>query len=255
MKKINMTGILIVFCFSFTYQIHAQRFLNKIQNRTEDKILDEIFKEGDGKKETTENQETSRSATSNTRGEGLTASAIDVNENIDAASAAYKSENYSNSRIAVRKALQGIELEIGMKVLASLPESVVGLSKSEDADRVTSTGINFTGLTIERAYTKGDQELRLVIANNSAWLSAVNMYISNGGAATTDEQQNYKQIRFQGYQGVIEYDEGSGYKLSVPFGQSSVFVLNGINFSNEQQMMSAADKFNLENIRKQLGEQ
>ena len=140
-------------------------------------------------------------------------------------------------------------------MLESLPVSVNDLSKRDEADRVTSSGINFAGLMIEREYAKGDQELRVTIANNSAWLSAVNLYLSSGGYATTDEQQDYKKVTFQGYQGIIEYDEGSGYKLSVPFGQSSIFVLNGINFDNEQQMMNAAGKFSIESIKKQLGEQ
>jgi len=243
----------VIIVLVFANQIQAQRFLNKLQNKTEDKIIDEIFKED--KKETPGNQESGRSTTANTRGEGLSAANIDVPHSIDAASAAYKSEKYTESRNSIREAIQGIELEIGKKVLESLPQSVNDLSKRDVADRVTSSGINFAGLLIEREYAKGDQELRLAIANNSAWLSAVNLYLGSGGYATTDEQQNYKKITFQGYQGIIEFDESSGYKLSVPFGQSSIFVLDGINFDNEQQMMNAAGKFSIENIKKQLGEQ
>ena len=253
MKKVCITVLTIIVSLVFANQIMAQRFLNKLQNKTEDKIIDEIFKED--KKETPGNQESSKSTTSNKRGEGLTATVIDVPASIEAASNAYQSEKYTQSRNSIREAIQGIELEIGIKVLISLPESVNDLSKRDEADRVTSSGINFAGLLIEREYAKGDQELRVTIANNSAWLSAVNLYLSSGGYATTDEQQDYKKITFQGYQGIIEYDEGSGYKLSVPFGQSSIFILNGINFGNEQQMMNAAGKFSIESIKKQLGEQ
>jgi hypothetical protein len=253
MRKILILVITVIFGLGCANQIQAQRFLDKIKDKTEDKIIDEIFKEDE--KEAPANQQTSQPATANTRGEGLSASVIDVPASIDAASTAYKSQNYIQSRNSIREAIQGIELEIGKKVLESLPQSVSDLSRQDDADRVTSSGIHFAGLMIEREYAKGDQELRVTIANNSAWLSAVNLYLSGGGYATTDEQQNYKKITFQGYQGIIEYDESAGYKLSVPFGQSSIFVLNGINFSNEQQMMNAAGKFSIENIKKQLGEQ
>ncbi len=253
MRQIFITAMTVIITLAFNNQIEAQRFLNKLQNKTEDKIIDEIFKED--KKETPGNQESGKSATSNTRGEGLSATAIDVSASIEAATTAYKSEKYTESRNSIRQAIQGIELEIGKKVLESLPQSVNDLSKRDDADRVTSSGINFAGLLIEREYAKGDQELRLAIANNSAWLSAVNIYLSSGGYATTDEQQDYKKITFQGYQGIIEYDESSGYKLSVPFGQSSIFILNGVNFDTEQQMMNAAGKFSIESIKKQLGEQ
>jgi hypothetical protein len=253
MRKIFTLVTAAIISLASANHIHAQRFLNKLQDRAEDKILDEIFKEDE--KETSPGQETGKPSTSNTRGEGLSASAIDVPACIDAASASYKSEKYTQSRNSVREALQGIELEIGKKVLESLPQSVNDLSKQDDADRVTSSGINFAGLMIEREYAKGDQELRLIIANNSAWLTSVNLYLSSGAYASTDEQPDYKKVTFQGYQGVIEYDDNAGYKLSVPFGQSSIFVLNGINFSNEQQVMNAAGKFNIEEIKKQLGEQ
>ncbi|MBN2214688.1 MAG: hypothetical protein JW723_10625 [Bacteroidales bacterium] len=253
MKKILTLLTAAIIGLASANQIHAQRFLNKLQDRAEDKILDEIFDEDE--KEAPPDRETGKTSTSNTRGEGLSASAIDVPACIDAASASYKSEKYTQSRNSVREAIQGIELEIGKKVLESLPQSVNDLSGQADADRVTSSGINFAGLMIEREYAKGDQELRVVIANNSAWLTSVNLYLSSGGYATTEEQPDYKKITFQGYQGVIEYDEGSGYKLSVPFGQSSIFVLNGINFSNEQQVMNAAGKFSIDNIKRQLGEQ
>ena len=133
--------------------------------------------------------------------------------------------------------------------------SVNDLTKQDDADNVTSSGMNFAGLVIERGYAKGDQELKVSIANNSAWLSAVNLYLNGGGYASTENQENYKKITFQGYPGVIEFDQSSGYKLSVPFGQSSIFILNGTNFDTEQQMMNAAGKFSIDSIKKQLGEQ
>ena len=80
------------------------------------------------------------------------------------------------------------------------------------------------------------------------------MYLANSGYATSSSDQNYKQVKFQDYRGVLEYDEYSGYKLSVPFGQSSVFVLEGINFANENELMTAGNKFDLNAIKNQLGE-
>ncbi|MBN2613387.1 MAG: hypothetical protein JXB00_17670 [Bacteroidales bacterium] len=253
MRKI-FTLLLFVFSLSFINQAYAQRFLDKLKDKTEDKIIDEIFKEEEKKETPTSPQPESQQAT-NTRGEGLSAAAIDVPASIDAASGSYKSGNYSASRNSIREAIQGIELEIGKKVLESLPQSVKDLSKRDSDDKVTSSGINFAGLMIERTYAKGDQELYIAIGNNSAWLSSINLYLGSGGYATTEEQPNYKKVTFQGYQAVIEFDESAGYKLSVPFGQSSIFVLNGINFSNEQEMMDAASKFSIESIKKQLGEQ
>ena len=87
-------------------------------------------------------------------------------------------------------------------------------------------------------------------------MSAVNMYMANGGyAQTTGGQQNWKQTKVKGHKAIIEYDESSGYKLSVPLGQSSLIVLEGINYETEQEMMSAANTFDIDGIKKKLGEQ
>jgi hypothetical protein len=84
-------------------------------------------------------------------------------------------------------------------------------------------------------------------------MSAVNMYLTNGNYATTGEQ-NWKQTKVKGYRGVIEYHESSGYKLSVPIGQSSLIVWEGINFASEQDMMNAATSFDIDGIKNKLGE-
>ena len=81
------------------------------------------------------------------------------------------------------------------------------------------------------------------------------MYLANGGyAQNTNGQQNWKQTKVKGYRAVIEYNESSGYKLSVPVGQSSIIIFEGINFANEQEMMNAANQIDIDGIKKHLGE-
>jgi hypothetical protein len=84
----------------------------------------------------------------------------------------------------------------------------------------------------------------------------VNAYLAAGGhAQTTGGEQNWKQVKVKEHRGIIEYDESSGYKLSVPIGQSSLIVWEGINFASEQDMMNAANAFDLDGIKMTLGEQ
>jgi hypothetical protein len=59
----------------------------------------------------------------------------------------------------------------------------------------------------------------------------------------------------KGYRAIIEYSEGSGYELSVPIGQSSIIVFKGVNFASEAEMMKAAEVFDIDGIKKELGEQ
>jgi len=122
---------------------------------------------------------------------------------------------------------------------------------------VTSTGYGWAGLTIHREYndTK-DKEIRVTIANNSAWMAGVNAYLTNGGyAQQTNGQQNWKQTKVKGNRAIIEYDESSGYKLSVPLGQSSLIVYEGVNIASEGDMIKAAEGLDIDGIKKQLGEQ
>ncbi|HEX5170299.1 MAG TPA: hypothetical protein VFW11_14075 [Cyclobacteriaceae bacterium] len=193
---------------------------------------------------------------SNNSGGGLISTPPDVKQNLTDAETSYKSKSYGEARYSVQQAMLGVELEIGHQILKSLPESVSDLPMQSDQDQVTSTGWGWVGLTIKREYLKGDKELTTLVANNSAWMSAVNMYLTSGGyAQSTGGQQNWKQTKVKGYRAVIEYNEGSGYKLSVPVGQSSLIVWEAVNFANEQEVMTAANAFDIDGIKKMLGEQ
>lgn len=197
----------------------------------------------------------SRSRAQNKTGGGLVSTPPDVKSNLADADKSFKSKSYSQARYAIQQAMLGVEMEIGQKVLATMPASVKGLDRIAESDQVTSTGYGWAGLTIQREYAKGDQELRAMVANNSMMMAAVNMYLASGGyAQTTNGQQNWKHTKVKGHRGIIEYDDSSGYKLSVPLGQTSLLVWEGINFASEQEMMSAAEAFDIDGIMKMLGE-
>ena len=198
----------------------------------------------------------SASNPSNKGGGGLISTPPDVNQNLSDAETAHKAGKYGEARYAVQQAMLGVELEIGQKVLKSLPETVNNLKKEDQRDQVTSTGWGWAGLTIQREYTDGaDKLFRTTVANNSAWMSSVNMYLSNSGyAQQTNGQQNWKQTKVKGYRAVIEYDENSGYKLSVPLGQTSLIVWEAINYATEKEVMDSANEFDIDGVKNMLGE-
>jgi hypothetical protein len=203
----------------------------------------------------TENNASSSGRPSNKGGGGLVSTPPDVKQNLSDAESSFKNGSYGEARYAVQQAMLGVEMEIGQKVLKSLPETVTALPFVSEEDQVTSTGYGWAGLTITRTYRTDDKELRSTVANNSAWMSSVNMYLANGGySQQTGGQQNWKQIKVKGHKAIIEYDESSGYKLSVPLGQSSLIVWEGINYTSEQEMVSAANAFDIDGIKKMLGE-
>lgn len=238
----------------------SAQLLNKLKEKAEDKIVEKIF-EGN---ESPSSQNTagsvdsndsypSESSKTNTKGDGLSKKKIDIENAIASAEESITGKDFGRARSVIRDAIMAIELEIGENILASLPGSVDGMPKNLERDNVTSTGIGFVGLTIERVYTGPKKELRFTIGNNSALYSTVNMYLASGRYASSTEQ-DYKKIVFKGYDSVIEYDDYEGYSLSVPFGQSSIVVINGINYATEDEFMAAAKNFDIERIKSELGE-
>jgi hypothetical protein len=249
------------------------RLKNKVGNKTEQKASQEIDKLFGGKKNQTgtqggqsgqsgadgqqggQNGSDGGNNPSNTSGGGLISTPPDVKQNLADAEVAYKKNSYGEARYSVQQAMLGVELEIGNKIMKSLPESVSGLNKEAESDQVTSTGWGWAGLTIHREYSTKDKQFTVTIANNSVMMAGVNAYLSGGYAQQTGGEQNWKQTKLKGYRAVIEYSEGSGYELSVPIGQSSIMVFQGVNFATEAEMMKAAETFNIDGIKKELGEQ
>ncbi|HJP64266.1 MAG TPA: hypothetical protein VJ844_12545, partial [Mucilaginibacter sp.] len=68
-------------------------------------------------------------------------------------------------------------------------------------------------------------------------------------------KQNFKQVRVKGNKAIIQYEDSKGYTLIVSLGQSSMIVWECINFANEQEVMTAANTFDIDGIKKMLGEQ
>jgi hypothetical protein len=257
MKKTARILIAFFLFIGISYhQAEAQSFIKKLKNKTEDAVIDEMFKGKDKSNDSSSENKTSgdNSSMSNSKGGGLNNTKPDVLESIKDAESDFGNKHYSDARSSARLAIQGIELEIGENILTGLPSSINGLETIPEDDQVTSSGIGFVGLVIQRVYRGSEQEFRVTIGNDAAMLSAASMYLASGTYATSSEEQNYKQTKFKDQRAVIEYDESSGYKLSVPFGQSSILLTEGVNFTTEEEFMGASEEINIENIKNQLGE-
>jgi len=253
-----MIKILVSLSFLFLCQTSANsQILKKLKEKAENAAGKVIDKKTEGKADTvsrTENSTSGRNHISNTEGTGLITTPPDVKENLSSAETAFKSGNYGAARYAIQQAILGVEMEIGFKLLKSLPETIAGLPKQSDQDEVTSSGWGWSGLNIHRSYQNEKKQFELTIANNSM-LSMINQFLIGGAyGQSTGGQQKWKQIMVKGNKAIIEFDSGSGYKVSIPIGQSSLLAFEGVNFATEQEMMSAVNEFNIDEIKKTLGE-
>ncbi|MDB5121189.1 MAG: hypothetical protein JWN56_2407 [Sphingobacteriales bacterium] len=266
MKTFIKSGLICAVICGLSVSASAQGLLKKIKQSAESAAEKRISKEINkklGNEPSADNPSQqnasdvpgSKNNPNNKGGAGLITTPPDVKANITIAETAFKANQYGETRYAIQQAMLGVEMEIGKKILTNMPGSIVGLAAKKDEDKVTSTGWGWAGLTIYREYLEGDKQLRATIANNSVWMNAVNMFLVNGAyGQTTNNQQKWKQTKVKGYKAVIEYDESSGYKLSVPIGQTSLLMLEGVNFANENDLMAAANSFDIDGIKKTLGE-
>ncbi|HLO79726.1 MAG TPA: hypothetical protein VK166_02140, partial [Chitinophagaceae bacterium] len=87
-------------------------------------------------------------------------------------------------------------------------------------------------------------------------LEAWAMYF-NGGMMNTqmeNNEQKMKSIMVKGNKGVISYDASKGYTVVVMLTQGSALVWDGVNFASEQEMMDGVNSFDIDKIKKFLGE-
>lgn len=252
-----------ILCYPNSSEAQILKKLKEKANNVLDKKIDQKVEEKTGiGSESNSNSNTtptanSGSRTGNTRGAGLkNTEPPDVIAAIGDAGKSFDSKNYSDARYAVQQALVGIELQLGRELLKSLPASVDGLNADTSADKVASTQWGWNNLTIQRRYSDGkDKEMLVTIGNNLLYSGVVNAYFNNAYAVqTNNNEQNAKQVKVQGNKALITFEADKGYSLIVPIGQSSMVVWEDVNFSNEDEVMAAANKFNIDDIKKSLGE-
>lgn len=181
----------------------------------------------------------------------------DVNQQIIDAEQAHTAANYSDARYSIQQALIGVEIQLGRELLKSLPDPVVGLPKDTTQDKVMSTQWGWNNMTMQRIYTdKKDKQLTVTIGNNALYSGVANLYFNNAYMVQADaNDQNIKQVKVKGNKAIIQYEDSKGYTLMVPLGQSGLIVWECINFADETEVMNAANTFDIDGIKKMLGEQ
>ena len=266
MKKL-ICFICLIVGLALSNTVPAQGFLKKIKDKVVNKAIDKKVDEEVEKKtgvpsESSQNgndnnNNNSSGKPSNKGGGGLTnTEPPDVKMQMTEAETAHGAKNYSDARYSLQQALMGVEIQLGRQILKSLPPSVLSVPADTLQDKVMSTQWGWNNLSIQRVYRKDDKQLTITIGNNSLYSGMVNMYFANAGMMETNaDKQNFKQVRVKGNKAIIQYDDSKGYTLMMQMGQTSLIVWECINFANEQEVMTAANSFDIDGIKKMLGEQ
>jgi hypothetical protein len=250
--------ILLILAVSLVNTGLQAQFLKKLKEKVNSAVNKNTNTNTNSNGSQTANDNTSTGKPVNTKGGGLTnTTPPDVNQQIADATQAQAAGNYSDARYSLQQALMSIELQIGRQILLSLPENVSGLQKDTMQNKVMSTQWGWNNMTIQSVYKKDDKQMTVTIGNNGVYSGFVNMYFNSAYQQSSDNgnKQNVKQTKVKSYKALITYDDSKGYTLMVPIGQSSLIVWECINFATEADVMSAANAFDIDGIKKMLGEQ
>ncbi len=264
MKKSIM--LLLLFAGLFTAQPAKAQFLKKLKDKAKEAVNKTVggTDKNTNTNSTSESQDNNNNSTSsggkptNKGGGGLkNTTPPDVTQQIADAETAHTAAKYSDARYSIQQALVGVEIQLGREILKGLPSPVVALEKDTTLDKVSSTQWGWNNLTIQRVYSdKKDKQLTVTIGNNALYAGMANMYFNNAYGVQADaNNQNMKQTKVKGNKAIIEYDDSKGYTLMVSLGQSAMIVWECINFADENEVMAAANSFDIDGIKKSLGEQ
>ncbi len=253
-----MKKVLHLLCFLFAFMVTnnaaSQSFLKKIKDKV-NKTIDKSVSPGN---DSGNNNSGSSGKPTNKGGGGLSNTAPpDVKAQMTDAETAHAAKNYSDARYSLQQALMGVEIQLGRQILKSLPASVDALKVDTVKDIVMSTQWGWSNMSIQRVWKNtADKQLTITVGNAGIYAGLATLYFSNAGMMEANgAKQNFKQVKVKGNKAIIQYEDSKGYTLIVSLGQTSMIVWECINFANEQEVMTTANAFDIDGIKKMLGEQ
>lgn len=261
-----------LFCFGLSIPTQAQllKKLKEKANQAAEKVLDKKVDDAIGVNNGNNNNGNSgggnnsgannggNGRVSNKGGGGLKNSTPpDVMAQIADAEKAHGANDLNNARYSIQQALMGVEIQLGREILASLPANANGMDKDTTKNIVMSNQWGWSNMTIQTVYNKTpDKQMTISIGNNSIYSGMAAIYFANSGYMQANEKdQNIKQTRLKGYKAIIQYEDSKGYTLMVQLGQTSLIVWECVNFASEDDVMATAGTFDIDGIKKMMGEQ
>ncbi len=252
---------LLVFFFFCSNSGHSQlmkKFKEKVNEKIENAVGGTNNTNSNNQSNTNTNTSTSsQSGARNKGGGGLKSTTPpDVLAMMADAEKSHSAASYSDARYSLQQALVGVEIQLGYQVLASLPSQINDMTKDTTRNTVSSTQWGWNNLTIQTVYAKApDKEMTISIGNNSVYSGIAQLYFANTGYMANNQDKNIKQTRVKNNKAIIQYDDSKGYTLMMPLGQSSLIVWECVNFASEDEVMNAANQFDIDGIKKTIGEQ
>lgn len=261
MKKVIACFSAVVLFSCLTPQAQAQGLLKKLKDKVNEKV-NQVTGSNSSSSQTNSNNNNGAGSSSgsgpvNRTGAGLTNTPPpDVLTNI--ANAESAGSDYSKARYALQQAIMGVEIQLGRQIIQSLPNTVNGLTKDTTKNVVSSTQYGWSNMVIQTVYSDGkDKQMTVMIGNIPMYAALTNMYFNNAyvQANMTEKNPDIKQVQVKGEKAIIQFDQSTGYSLIAQLGQSTVMAWQCVNFATEDEVMKAANAFDIAGVKKLMGEQ
>ena len=171
------------------------------------------------------------------------AAADDVPARLDNARAAYQKGDIARAAREIEAALIQLHDRLGKTFAETLP-NLGGLWKAESVE-TESLGEIGGGLSVSRAFTRGDASLNVSLLLDSPEVASVQaMLTGNSG------QLNVKKVKVGGEDAVLRFDAATGTgEITMVVGGRVVLEVQGDNISNADPLLEAAGGWNVAKIK------
>ena len=173
--------------------------------------------------------------------------ADEVASRLDTARIAYQKGDLTHAARDAETALRLLQERLGKIFGETLPS--LGKSWQAEAVEVASLGDAGGGLSISRAYTKGDSSL-----NASLLLDSAEIESSQALLAQTSSQPNVKKLKIGAEDALLRFDAATvGGEITMVVGGRVILEVQGDNITSADPLIEAANAWNVAKIKTLLG--
>lgn len=171
------------------------------------------------------------------------AAADDVPARLDNARAAYQKGDLARAAREIEAALTQLHERLGKSFAEALP-NLGGQWKAESVE-TESLGEIGGGLSVSRAFTRGDASLNASLLLDSPEVASVQAMLTGNPA-----QVNVKKVKVGGEDALLRFDAATGTgEITMVVGGRVVLEVQGDNINNADPLLEAAGGWNLAKIK------
>jgi hypothetical protein len=181
------------------------------------------------------------------------ASADEITDQLDAASAEYESGELRKAAQTLQFAIASIQEKINLELLKLLPEPLEGWRADDPQAQSAGMAAMITGTNLTRRYFRDDgAEVEIGIMADSPLMPMMTMMLSNPMMMQTNPDNRI--YNHAGHRGMIEHaKDGDSWKLSLLVANKILVKIDGSGVSDQQSVEDYLKAIDLDAVQKAFG--